>query len=202
MRTNSAALAILLVALFLWARPASSQIRVLDQNEIYALLDHLHEIDFQKLPSKGMGPGTYGGLALPTPLKLHDLTFTDFFGLELIFQPTSEPDSDSPLDGNFDLLLSPGAAILFGGVHRVVILDIRDNDRVLDTGGIHRPYNVVFTDKRGNQARLDSDSELVPSGATLIGVSAPDGIQKASIENVDVSGGPLAVTRLLFSGGH
>ena len=199
MKTNSANLGLLVTALLLSASPATSQIRLLDQSEIDGL--SLHEIYFEKLPSKGTGPGSYGGVALPSTLKFHGLTFTEGWGgLEVLFCPIGEPDSDSPLDGNFDLLLNPGAAILFNGVHRVVILDIQDNDRALDTGGIHRTYDIVVTDRRGNQFRVDS--VFIPPGVTLIGVSAPEGIMKVSIENADISGGPLIVTRLLLSEDH
>jgi hypothetical protein len=200
MKTKPTALGVLLATLFLSTSSASSQICLLDQNEVGGLV--LHEIDFENLPSKGTGSGLYGGLALPSPLKFHDMTFIDPY-LEVLFQPSCEPESDSPLDDHFDLLLSPGAAIFFGGMHRVVILDIQDNDRALDTGGIHRTYTIVFTDKRGNQLRVESESPVfVPPGVTLVGVSAPDGITKVSIENADISGGPLVVTRLLLSNSH
>jgi len=46
------------------------------------------------------------------------------------------------------------------------------------------------------------DSGFIPLGVTLIGVSAPEGITKVSIENADISGGPLIVTRLLLSEDH
>ena len=199
MKANSTALGIFAMSLLLAASPAASQIRLLDENEIDGL--SLYEIDFEKLPSKGTGPGLYGGVALPGTLKFHGLTFTEGWGgLEVLFCPICEPDSDSPLDGNFDLLLNPGAAVLFHGVHRVVILDIQDNDRALDTGGIHRTYDIVVTDRRGNQLRVDS--VFIRSEVTLIGISAPAGITKVSIENADISGGPLIVTRLLLSEDH
>src|SRR5262245_2132463 len=99
MKTNSTALGIFVVSLLLWVSPAFAQSRLLDQNEINGHLNHqLHEITFEKLPSKGIGPGSYGGLALPGTLKFHDLTFTEGWGgLEVLFYPISEPGSDSPL---------------------------------------------------------------------------------------------------------
>jgi hypothetical protein len=193
MKTNSAVLMVLLTALSLSASSASSQIRVLDENQIRGLLHHLPEIDFEDLPYDHISFPPIP--PLPNPLKLDGVTFTDLYTLRagLCTSPSCEPDPDNAyLGANIVLSLNPGATISFDDVHRIVVLDIQ--------GMGENPFTLLFTDKQGHQITVESQG--VPYGVTLIGVSARAGVENIRIQRVGGTLGPLGLARILFSKAH
>ena len=187
MKTKTS-LAAITTALTLWVWPAPAQVRVLNDRVVARILDQLNEVDFEDLPLPGLplGPG------LPSPLTLREeVTFHDPATLRsaLCSSPTCEADPHNPQGGNIVLSMNPGGNISFAHKPSVVVLDVQ--------GIGDNPFVLVVADGRGQSKTVASQGKLL--GVTLLGIAAHSGIASVEVDSVGGTGGPLVLTRVLFS---
>ena len=198
------------VALFLMLLPACSQLpqspgdtqaRAQTQIRAYsdiasfeAAVSRLSQIDFESLPVDGSSqcdPGHASCTPIANPLVLADVSFADPAILRSGFcaSPTCSSDPQSLSPGNTVLTLNPGATIDFpahtGGA-LLVIEGIGDN-----------PFQIRATDSAGNTAIIDGVGVLF--GTAYAGFGSPSGIARIEVLSVGGTGGPLVVSRMIFS---
>ena len=160
--------------------PAFAQIQVLDRQTATNILDQLHEIDFEDLPTGGFDAEP----VLPDPLKLRGITFTNprYLAAAFCSSPPCAADPDNPDGGNIVLFLTSTATISLKHAPKLVVLDVYGY-----------PYELLVTDKRGHTLSVTYDQGL-------LGLFSADGISKIEVQVADrVTGGPLALARILYS---
>lgn len=169
---------------------ANAHIHAFDASRQDRLLARLVEVDFEDV-NVYANPNPFPLPGLPNPLILDGVTFTDPHRLSGGFcsSPTCEPDPDNADDGNNGLFLNPGATIKFEKNPALVVMDIQGNG--------DNPFTLAITDARGHRQLVRSQG--VPFGKTVIGIYSLHRIAQIKVVEVGGTGGPLAVSRVLYS---
>jgi hypothetical protein len=146
-------------------------------------------VDFEDLPVDATScPRGLNDVLLPNPLVLAEVQFVDEACLHSGFcsSPTCTPDPRNPHEGNIVLFLNPGARIE---------LPPRTTGVLLEVQGIgSNSFTLRAIDLEGQITEAISRGVLL--GVTHLGFVATHGLSR-----VEIVGGPLVVSTLLFGSG-